>query len=325
MTPLPKSVNYKECQLILGEIRSKSANYSWLWTSCGRRNRLLPWREKKKNDGPWYITFEELRHRVDPERPYFFGVHSNGIRFAGDARDVPSAIHAIYPAANSTLINALIAATGRKNGEIIDIGSNIGIVSASLCRHIGTQGRVHAFEPSPSTFNLTAATLALNNLTNFTLTQTAIGDVDGDITFYATPGNSAISSTRRHDFAFLNTWEKITVPSRKLDTIVSANAFRDVNLIKIDVEGHEMSVLRGARTTIERFRPTVVYEYTPVAAPTAGWSALQSITQLESVGSFKFEAIVEPSLEALNQPERRISFPLPGGVMDQVNVFAYPV
>ncbi len=85
-----------------------------------------------------------------------------------------------------------------------------------------------------------------------------------------------------------------------------------------------MSVLRGAEATIKTFLPIAVYEYTPIAAPTAGWSALELIAQLENCGSFRFEAIIEPSLDAPNQQERRVSFPLPEGILDQVNVFAYP-
>lgn len=134
-----KTINLTECKSILERIRAKTADYSWIWEMCAG------------HPSPTEI-YAKARQEVDPERPYFFGELSSGIRFAGDARDFSSALHAIYPTCNSTLITGLIEELGGRSGDVIDAGANIGVVSASLARHLGGRGHVHAFEPSPSTF-----------------------------------------------------------------------------------------------------------------------------------------------------------------------------
>ncbi|CAN7203507.1 FkbM family methyltransferase [Phenylobacterium sp. LjRoot219] len=291
----------------LDHVRSRSADYRWLWEEC----RRAPNPDQ---------AFGALRARVDPAKPYFFGELSNGIRFAGDARDFPAALHALNPDCNSTLIRALISALPEGPGNVVDVGTNIGVVAASLARHLGSRGRVLAFEPSPTTTLIAAATLALNGLENVSLIQAAAGDLDGEITFHATPGNSAIASTRNHGFTHLNSWQEITVPSRRLDSMDLGS----VLLIKIDVEGHELNVLRGAIETLHRARPITVYEYTPIAAPTHGWTAEDSVALFSGLGPYRFTALTEPPVHQQAEGGRWLPFPLPDGIRDQVNVFAQP-
>ena len=307
-----QSNTYADMRHALDEVKGKSADYSWLWNEC-------------RGTEPVYVAFERLRKHVDPDRPYFFGELSNGIRFAADARDFPAALHALYPRCNSILINGLIENVGEQAGDVIDVGANIGVVAASLGRHLGTRGHVYSFEPSPTTFLVAAATIALNGIENVTLTQAAIGDTVGDIPFQMTPGNSAIASAVKHNFPFLNEWQEIVVPCQTLDSFLGATPSRKVLLIKIDVEGFELNVIRGARETIRKFMPTIVYEYTPIAATATGLTEAESIALLSAVGHFRFEALLEPSIDDLPTQVQRVPFPLPEGLQNQVNVFAVPV
>jgi FkbM family methyltransferase len=308
----PDIISLTDCGRILDEVRSKSQDYQSLWQDRPAGQSLVD-------------LMTDIRSRVDPERPYFFGELSSGIKFAGDARDLPAVLHSIYPGCNGTLIAALIEELGEQEGDVFDIGANIGIVTASLARHMGTLGRVHAFEPSPETFKIAAATLALNGLQNVVLTEAAVGDEDGEIRFHATPGNSAVASAKRHDFGFLAEWVEIAVASRRVDTFVSERGCKNIPLIKIDVEGHEMNVLRGATSTIERFRPTVVYEYTPLTAADQGWVEADSISLVGANTPYRFDALIEPHLDGMGSRGRVVSFPLPEGLGDQVNVFARPI
>jgi hypothetical protein len=143
--------------------------------------------------------------------------------------------------------------------------------------------------------------------------------------FQATPGNSAIASASRHDFPFLNEWVQIVVPMHRIDTFVAERNCDNLLLIKIDVEGHELKVLQGATSTIQKFKPTVVYEYTPVAAPNHGWTGNDSVSLLQSAIPFSLEALIEPPLGGMGVGRQVVGFPLPEGVHDQVNVFARPV
>lgn len=269
-------------------------------------------------------AMSEIRRRVDPERPYFFGEMANGIRFAGDARDFPSVLHARYPQCNAHLIGGLVHTLGDGGGDVLDIGTNIGVVAASLARHVGAGGHVHAFEPSPDTARMAAATVALNGLRNVTLTEAAVGDTDGEIAFHATPGNSAIASAVRHGFSLLNEWREISVPCLTIDAIAEARAIDRLRLVKIDVEGHELNVLRGGLRTFRHLKPSIVFEYTPVAASTQGRTQQEPLSLLNTAGPFAFRALVEPPFDAERSPGLWLSFPLADAARAQVNVFASP-
>lgn len=261
--------------------------------------------------------FSRRRADVSSRRPYFTGTLDNGIRFMGDARDWPSALHAVDPGCNSLLIDALAQELTRRPGNYVDVGTNIGAVATSMAAHLAPKGRVLAFEPSPDTLRLAASTIALNEADNVTLFNAAVSDTDGSLVFQATPGNSAIASPRRHNFGLLNEWHEVTVPAVRLDSLHAAGELDGATLLKIDVEGHELSVLQGALEFIAAARPTVVYEYTPVAARDNGWTEEDSMALIRGAGDFEFEALGESD-------GRWVPFPLPEGYTDQVNVFARP-
>jgi FkbM family methyltransferase len=268
-----------------------------------------------------------MRDQVDPHFPYFFGQLENGVKFAADARDLPGALHAIYPSCNSVLINGLIDCIGGQGGDVLDVGTNIGVVAASLARHIDSRGRVFAFEPSPETFRIAAATLALNEAHNVVLTQSAIGDQGGIIKFNSAPGNSAIASSLDHGFSFMNTWTEIAVHCTSIDDFVDREQISSVSLIKIDVEGAELNVLRGAKSVIMCKRPSVVFEYTPKLAHDLGFDENQYIETFSDASRYYFESLVEPNLSPSSDRDAgasMIPFPLPVGADAQINVFARP-
>ena len=267
--PAPRSAYLTVGQLhdMLSHVESRSADYSAMWADCAASADFIQ-------------RFAELRRFVDPDKPFFFGVLANGIKFAGDARDLPCALHALSPASNV----------------------------------------VYSFEPSPSTFRLAAATVALNTLRNVRLVNAAVGAETERITFFATPGNSAISSTRMHGQTFYNEWEQIPVSQVSLDGFLREQGSTNVRAIKIDVEGGELAVINGAANVIGNCRPALSFEYTPAVQTSHGWEADDVISVLKPLGLNKFEAMVEPSFRSLDI--KMLPFPLPDGIQDQVNVFA---
>ncbi|MCZ2822345.1 FkbM family methyltransferase [Modestobacter sp. VKM Ac-2977] len=317
-----------DCAAILRETEDQVGDFTAMWNALkaaeSRRTRpatgLRAWTRRfaPADEPTFHEDFGRRRADVPPERPFFTGTAAGGIRFMGDSRDYPSALHAVNPRCNSILVDAITRELSRRPGNVVDVGTNIGVVAVSVAAHLGASGQVFAFEPSPETFRLAASTIALNRASNVTLYNAAVSDTDGELVFNATPGNSAIASARRHKFDLLNEWQEVTVPARRLDTLHAAGELADVSLLKIDVEGHEMSALGGALDFIAGTRPTVVYEYTPVAAADHGWTQEDSIALLSRAGDFTFEALSE-------EDGHTLPFPLPAGHDGQVNVFARPV
>lgn len=152
---------------------------------------------------------------------------------------------------------------------VIDIGANVGTHTVAFAEMVGPSGRVFAFEPQRSVFYLLAGNVALNGLTNVFCHQMAVGNEIGTITVPLAPAPHV-----RYNYGGVRLRDKgervvlmhgvecpdsitlETVPITKVDAIETPSC----RAIKIDVEGMEIDVLRGAMETIERCRPVLYLE-----------------------------------------------------------------
>jgi FkbM family methyltransferase len=139
---------------------------------------------------------------------------------------------------------------------ILDIGANIGCTAILFG---GLSRTVHAFEPSATTFELLRRNLARAGLTNVVLHNIGLGANAGDFTLTFAPSNRAggfVSNLTQASAGHIV--ENIVV--RRLDDVVPTLGVPRVDFIKIDVEGFEGHVLRGAPDLLAASRPTVVLE-----------------------------------------------------------------
>ena len=123
---------------------------------------------------------------------------------------------------------------------VVDVGANIGEVSIVFSQRVGEAGRVFAFEPHPRIYQYLRGNLALNNCVNVTARNIALGDV---------PGNARMSDDKRDDMNRIVTSGAIEVACSTLDAELPP---QPIAFMKIDVEGHELSVLKGAREVLQR-------------------------------------------------------------------------
>lgn len=136
----------------------------------------------------------------------------------------------------------------------VDIGANQGEILEAFTR-LCPAGKHNAFEPLPHH----AAKLRAQ-FPNATVHEMALSDQSGQTTFFHTQGDDAYSGLKRTDDAPKVTGvQEINVKLAKLDDIIPQD-FR-VDVIKIDVEGAELAVLRGARQTLARCKPTIIFEF----------------------------------------------------------------
>ena len=135
-------------------------------------------------------------------------------------------------------------------GTMLDVGANIGNHSVFLARHFD---RVHSVEPNPRTFKVLSMNALLAD--NIHCHQIAASDANGKIGFVQELLNVGHSHVDKSGVA---TGRTIDVECWKLDDYLSKA--RDVRLIKIDVEGHELEALRGMERILERDAPTIVFE-----------------------------------------------------------------
>lgn len=146
----------------------------------------------------------------------------------------------------------------------IDVGANIGLYSLALAA-VAPQGRIYAFEPSPGTFDYLCQNVEENGLANVESFKLALGDSsEGTVHFHDIPFFTA-GSFSVDDGSFLtaevlgsNFFE---AAATTLDAFIAEHGIDRVDLIKIDVEGAELSVLDGAKDTLSTMQPKVVLEF----------------------------------------------------------------
>lgn len=148
---------------------------------------------------------------------------------------------------------------------VFDIGANTGLYTVIGGKH-SENTSFYSFEPHPTNFNRLEKNIAINNLKNITLIQKAVGDKDSYIDFYVPKSEGIIdTSSALKDFSETTyggtiSWKPVKVAQTSLDNFVELNSIRQLDMIKIDVEGYEIMVFEGARNTIGKFRPVIICE-----------------------------------------------------------------
>lgn len=128
-------------------------------------------------------------------------------------------------------------------GLVVDVGANIGMISIQSAKLVGPAGRVIAIEPNPRIISYCKKNIVLNGLENITPIQTAMGSEEGSVLFNCDDCD---------DRSRVVSEGGIRVPLTTLDKIMEREPNRKIHLLKIDVEGFELSVLEGARESLKR-------------------------------------------------------------------------
>lgn len=167
-----------------------------------------------------------------------------------------------------------------------DVGANIGIYTLVASRIVGETGRVVAFEPSIQSFPGLQRNVALNGLTNVIVFRTALGEKTGGARLFHAP--DPVANSVHGDPAWGGESEEITVET--LDRVTEQASIKHVDVIKIDAEGAEELVLRGARKVLAEMRPVVIFEINQEACARFGLSSSGGRELLEKLG-YKFHVL----------------------------------
>lgn len=164
----------------------------------------------------------------------------------------------------------------------LDIGANIGALTLPMALQVGDRGRIIAFEPTAYAFTRLRANIALNP----------------DIAPRITCHHMMLSDSNRHGLpAIASSWPLAqtgdTDPGHggrmmptagatvsSLDDFIAAEKPGHVDVIKLDVDGNELLVLRGAQKTLATFRPILVMEFAPYVHPQNGANTFDALLSL---------------------------------------------
>jgi FkbM family methyltransferase len=178
----------------------------------------------------------------------------------------------------------------------VDIGANDGIYSLFASKCVGEEGLVLAFEPSQREFKNLQENIALNQLSNIKTFQLALSNTEGFTTLKIANFEHSGQNTFGdfvHDVVACEQIE--SVPVQRLDSVIETADIQTIDVIKIDIEGAEFSVLQGAQNLLKKHRPLLLLEVFDEALQRQGSSAESLMSFLRSQGYklFTFGRFVE--------------------------------
>jgi FkbM family methyltransferase len=202
-------------------------------------------------------------------------LHRSANRLYECAFPIYRPLYAAYKAYTNRAERQLLRKILFPGAVVVDVGANIGIYSEFLSSCVGPTGLVHSFEPSPDSFKRLCA--ATRDLSNVRVSQAAVGEHSGEARLY-------ISDKLNVDH---RTYEVGGESRRALPVeIVALDDYfkpgQRVDLIKMDVQGHELHALRGARRVLQE-NPEIklLLEFWPAGLAQAGvrWQELVEMLQ----------------------------------------------
>lgn len=159
----------------------------------------------------------------------------------------------VYEYEETKLVKRLV----KSDFTVLDVGANIGYFTLIMARQAR---QVYSFEPEPRNFQILKKNVETNNIKNARLYNAAVAESSGSSTLHLCDANRGMHRI------YESKWCKagaVQVPTVRIDDVIAAADFDNVGLVKIDVEGAELGVLKGMRKLLEEGKTTVLMEFHP--------------------------------------------------------------
>ncbi len=162
---------------------------------------------------------------------------------------------------------------------VVDVGAYVGYYTLIAARAVGEKGRVFAFEPEPSNYQIMLKNIRLNKHLNVTPVQKAVSDKTGRIKLFLAKDASGHSTVCENPDQ-----RSIQVDSTTLDNFIGGQ-IPQIHVIKIDVEGAEGAVLKGMRHIIDKNPDLIIFtEFCPGIMKEAGCLSTEYLKNLTDYG-----------------------------------------
>lgn len=188
----------------------------------------------------------------------------------------------------------------REGDVVVDVGVNIGETAMNFARIVGPSGAVLGFEPDPVTFLRARTNLSLNSFPNLRLENIALGGEEGVVTLERVAlGNSGMNRVTK----LPPSTEAATVKMTTLDHFIRRADLSRIDLVKLDVEGYELEVIKGSQESLARFRPILFIEVDDRNLRRTGASASALLADLAARGYALTHAVTGKPVNARELPE----------------------
>ena len=158
-------------------------------------------------------------------------------------------------------LTGFIESTLKPGDVFIDVGAHVGYFTLLAGRRVGSSGAVLSIEPNPAAFDQLRLNVERSHMGNVLVAHTACGDSHDPVRLYLhTESNSSMASLSA---ANATSGAAVDVACTTLDDLCRERGLTRAHLVKIDVEGAELSVLRGMERILREIRPVIVLEMEP--------------------------------------------------------------
>jgi FkbM family methyltransferase len=203
-------------------------------------------------------------------------IETNGYRLSTLPNDQGISAGLLIFKTHEPLTTELLKKELKKGMVCVDVGSNIGYYALLERKIVGSEGRVIAIEPSPLTYSCLKKNVCQNGFNDIETFRFALTSSDREVHFLM-DANSNWSRVVDGDNCF-SEGTILTVPGRSLDSFAGEYHFDALDLLRMDVEGHELQIFNGGWRTIERFKPALLIEmHKPHMSLSGTISFLQSL------------------------------------------------
>ena len=221
-------------------------------------------------------------------------------RFHVDTRSFLEWSLFFYGAYEAEVLRVIEKSLALSDGAI-DVGANVGIHSAVMASCVGPGGKVLSLEPNTAVAERLRQNLALNKLSHVDVREVAASDTVGTATLWLPSDHEANQGTAT---MVPNTGVAKLVRTARLDDLWELSNLR---LVKIDTEGWEFPVLRGAERLLRSHHPRLLFEFAPETWSAAGCQWRECADYLLALGYYSLAIVKRDGLEVLaGEPDRYV-------------------
>jgi len=171
-----------------------------------------------------------------------------------------------------------------RHSNVIDIGANIGYYTILMSKLIGPDKSVYAFEPQPGVVNSLRANIKASGLLNVSVFPLALSDAAGSVGFHI-PMEGSEAHGSIHANGRFEVMKIVDVETQRLDDVLSQLGSPEIGLIKMDAEGAELSILRGAAGLLSGpNKPVLIFEANEENCQPFGYCVYDLLQYVRSFG-----------------------------------------
>jgi FkbM family methyltransferase len=180
----------------------------------------------------------------------------------------------------------------RPNDTFLDVGANIGLMSLYASFLVGDKGKIYSFEPEPKIFSIFLQNISLNQRENIIPLNIALGESKGEGNLYLNP-DFGCGSTSLIEPKYKSSQNCIKTQIESMDEVISIYKISGIKMVKIDTEGYEALILKGAEKLLKSSKaPVLCFEFSKHTAPFGDNYMKNMLNFISNINNYKIFKLI---------------------------------